>query len=193
MSLRKIVFDIETANQFSDVGSYDASALDISVVGVYDSKDNSFTAYLEEDFPTLWSVLEEADLLIGYNSDHFDIPLLNKYYPGDLTRIKSVDLLKEIKESLGKRLKLDSVAEATLGVNKSGHGLDALKWWREGKVEKVKQYCLDDVKITRDLYEYARENKHLKYKDWNAIKEIPLKPDDWEKEDESAMTHTLPL
>ncbi|PIT91326.1 hypothetical protein COU17_00845 [Candidatus Kaiserbacteria bacterium CG10_big_fil_rev_8_21_14_0_10_49_17] len=191
--MRTIVFDIETSNEFSDVGSFDPSALDISVVGVYDSKTDSYRAYLLDELPDLWPVLESADVLVGYNSDHFDVPLLNKYYTGDLTRIKSVDLLREIKNSLGRRLKLDSVAEATLGVNKSGHGLEALKWWRNGEVEKVKQYCLDDVRITKDLYEYALKHGHLKFKDWDKVQEIPLDTSHWETGGDSKMTHTLPF
>ena len=76
-------------------------------------------------------------MLIGFNSDHFDIPLLNKYYPGDLTKIKSLDLLVEVKRSLGRRLRLDTIAEATLGMKKSGHGLEATRWWKEGKADLV--------------------------------------------------------
>ncbi|MBL7045414.1 MAG: ribonuclease H-like domain-containing protein [Parcubacteria group bacterium] len=191
--MRKVVFDIETSNEFSEVGKFDLRLLDISIVGVYDSEKDSYRAYLVEELVELWPIIEKTDVLIGYNSDHFDIPLLNKYYHGDLATIKSVDLLKEIKNSLGKRLKLDSVAEATLGVNKSGHGLDAIKWWRDGEVEKVKKYCLDDVKITKDLYDYALKNGHLKYKDWDGIKTIELDTSNWEEKEDSALTHTLPF
>lgn len=191
--MRRIVFDIETSNEFSEVGKFDPKLLDISVVGVYDSKDDSYRAYLVEELPELWPAIEGADALIGYNSDHFDIPLLNKYYSGDLSQIKSVDLLREIKKSLGKRLKLDSVAEATLGINKSGHGLDAVKWWRAGEVEKVKSYCLDDVRITKDLYDYAIKNKQLKYKDWDSIKTIDIDTSGWEEKEDSTLTHTMPF
>ncbi|HEY4502701.1 MAG TPA: ribonuclease H-like domain-containing protein [Candidatus Paceibacterota bacterium] len=193
--MRKIVFDIETKNIFSDVGRADPTLLDISVVGVYDFSAHTYRAYLENELTELWPVIENADVLIGYNSDHFDIPLLNKYYPGDLTRIKSLDLLKEIKKVLGRRLRLDSVAEATLGVGKSGSGLDAIAWWKEGNVEKVKQYCLDDVRITKEIYDYARKYNMLKYKDLNAIREIRLDTSTWEEreEDPSALTHTLPF
>lgn len=191
-NMRKVVFDIETSNAFMP-GNFDPTSLDISVVGVHDSKDDSYRAYLVDELPLLWPVLEDTDVLIGYNSDHFDIPLLNKYYSGDLTRIKSVDLLKEIRKSIGKRLKLDSVAEATLGINKSGHGLDAIKWWANGEVEKVKKYCLDDVKITKDLYEYALKNKQVKYKDWGSIKIIELDTSNWEEKEDSSLTHTLPF
>jgi DEAD/DEAH box helicase domain-containing protein len=193
-SLAKVVFDIETANIFDDVGSNDSTKLDISIVGVYDSTTDTYTSFAVEEFDKMWPIFERADMLIGYNSDHFDIPLLNKYYPGDLTKIKSLDLLVEIKNSLGRRLKLDSVAEATLGVNKSGHGLEAVRWWKEGKADLVRKYCLDDVRITKEVYDYALKNKELLYKDFGDIKKIKLNPKDWETIAEpSVLTHTLPF
>src|SRR3989338_1175999 len=170
--MRKIVFDLETKNIFADVGGNDPTLLDMSLVGVYDSETNSYSSYLQEELPRLWPILERADLVIGYNSDHFDIPLLNKYYSGDLTKIPSLDLLAEIKKVLGHRVRLDSVAEATLGVKKSGHGLQAVTWWRAGEIEKIRAYCLDDVKITKELYEYALVHGFLKYKDFSDIKEV---------------------
>lgn len=191
--MRKIVFDIETSNQFSDVGSSDPSALDISVVCIHDSATDEYLSFLQEDFPKLWKHLEGADMLIGYNSDHFDIPLLNKYYPGDLTHIKSLDLLKEIHASLGRRIKLDTVAEATLGEKKSGHGLQALEWWRNGERQKVIDYCIQDVKVTKNVYDYAREHGKVKYKDLGKVKDITLDTAAWETKKDTALTHTLPF
>ena len=191
--MRKIVFDIETKNMFQDVGKHDPVLLDLSLVGVYDSETNAYTSYLQEDLPALWPLLEKADVLIGYNSDHFDIPLLNKYYPGDLTHIKSIDLLKEIRKSLGRRLKLDSVAEATLGKNKTGDGLQAITWWKEGAIDKIRQYCLEDVKITKELYDYALKNGVLKYKDYGTVRDIPLDTSSWEKIENASVTKTLPF
>lgn len=192
--VRKVVFDIETSNIFEDVGSNDPAKLDISIVGVYDSGEDAYSSYAVEEFPALWPIIERADMLIGFNSDHFDIPLLNKYYPGDLTKIKSLDLLVEVKHSLGRRLRLDTLAEATLGVNKSGHGLEATRWWKEGKQEEVRRYCLDDVKITKEIYEYALKHKELKYKDFGEVKTVKLDTKDWEKIPEpAALTHTLPF
>jgi DEAD/DEAH box helicase domain-containing protein len=189
--MRKIIFDCETSNLFTDVGSSDSSALDLSVVCIYDSETGEYSSYFQNELKNLWPILEKADLLIGYNSDHFDIPLLNKYYSGDLTKIKSLDLLKEIKNSLGRRLKLDTIAEATLGKNKSGHGLEATTWWKQGKYEEVKKYCLDDVKITKEIYEYALKNGILKFKDAGVIKDIKLDTSKWDDKPLSAITHTL--
>ena len=191
--MRKIVFDIETKNVFQDIGKNDPSLLDLSLVGVYDSETQLYTSYLEEELNKLWPIIEKADVLIGYNSDHFDIPLLNKYYPGDLTKIKSIDLLKEIKNSIGRRLKLDHIAEGTLGINKSGNGLQAITWWKQGEIEKIRAYCLDDVKITKKLYDYALKNKKLKYRDAGKLVTIPLITDTWETIDDTSMTHTLPF
>jgi DNA polymerase elongation subunit (family B) len=193
-SIRKVVFDIETANIFDEVGSNDPTKLDISIVGVYDSGTDTYSAYRVEEFDKMWPIFERADILIGYNSDHFDIPLLNKYYAGNLANIKSLDLLVEIKESLGRRLRLDSVAEATLGINKSGHGLEAVKWWKEGKEDLVIKYCLDDVRITKEVYDYALKHKELKYKDFGEERIIKLNTKDWETITTPAvLTHTLPF
>lgn len=192
--MRRVVFDIETSNIFDDIGSNDPSKLDISIVGIYDSTTKEYTSFAQNEFKDMWPIFERADVLIGYNSDHFDIPLLNKYYPGDLTTIHSIDLLAEIKKSLGRRLKLDTVAEATLGTHKSGHGLEATKWWKEGKHDLVRKYCLDDVRLTKELYDYARKNRKLLYKDFGEIKEVKLDTKTWEKDVENgALTHAMPF
>jgi len=188
---RVITFDIETANVFSEVGSSDPAALDISLLAIHDSRTNEFDSFLVEDLPRLWKILEETDILVGYNSDHFDIPLLNKYYPGDLSRIKSLDLLKEIHKTLGRRIKLDSVAEGTLGENKSAHGLQAVQWWREGKIEQVRDYCIQDVAVTRKIFDFALKNKGLRFKELGKLKEVKIDTSQWLTVEPSALTHTL--
>jgi DEAD/DEAH box helicase domain-containing protein len=189
--MRKIVFDCETSNIFTDVGSNDAKDLDLSVVCIYDYETDKYSSFTKETLKDLWPILEEADLIIGYNSDHFDIPLLGKYYSGNLGKIKSLDLLKEIRTSLGRRIKLDSIAEATLGKNKSGHGLEAVVWWKNGEKQKVIDYCIDDVKITKEVYEYALKNGSLKFRDFKDIQEVKLDTSKWNDKSEQAMTHTL--
>jgi DEAD/DEAH box helicase domain-containing protein len=90
-------------------------------------------------------------------------------------------------------MRLDHVAEGTLNVNKSGHGLQAITWWKQGEIEKIRQYCLDDVKITKKLYEYALKNNKLKYKDAGRKIDIPIDTKGWEEVSESSLTHTLPF
>jgi len=132
-------------------------------------------------------------MLITWNGDHFDIPLLNKYYAGDISKIKSLDLMKEVVKILGRRLKLDTVAQATLGKAKSGNGLEAIEWWLSGEVDKIIKYCIDDVRLTKEIYDYAIANSSLKYKDNGMIKEVKLDTGSWEVPQSDAMTFTLPL
>lgn len=189
--MRYIIFDLETQNIFSDVGSNDPADLDISVGTFYDSVDNKYHTVTIDELVSIWPILEQADALVGYNSNHFDIPLLNKYYPGDLTHIKSIDLLESIRESLGRRLRLDSVAEATVGAKKSAHGLMAVRWWREGKIDEIKKYCEQDVKVTKKIFDYALKHGHVKFKDGSRKREIPLDTSSWMIKEDSAMTHSL--
>jgi DEAD/DEAH box helicase domain-containing protein len=170
--MRKITFDIETSNLFQDVGSPNPEDLDLAVVCIHDSLTDKFTSYEKETLNELWPIIEECDMLIGYNSNHFDIPLLNKYYPGDLTKIKSLDILEEIRKSFGRRVKLDDVVKATLGQSKSADGLQAVVWWRQGRKQEVIDYCIQDVKVTRDVYDYALKNNKLKVDNKGIIEEI---------------------
>lgn len=191
--MRVITFDLETKNIFQDVGSSDPAALDVSVVGVHDSETGELTAFLEKDFPKMWPLFEHADALVTFNGDHFDIPLLNKYYHGDLSKIKSIDLMVAVQKSLGRRIKLDTLAEATLGKKKSGNGLEAVTWWRNGEIEKVMNYCKDDVAVTRELYEYMRDNKSVKYRDLGALKNLAVDTAGWDDAPKAAMNFSLPF
>lgn len=190
--MRRITFDIETEGEFRTNGDF--SNLELTVLGVHDSADNTLKGFYKEELHKAWPLFESADIIVGYNSDHFDIPILGKYYAGDLTKIKSVDLLKEVKNVLGRRLKLDNLAEATLGAGKTGHGLEAVEWWKQGLKQKVLDYCLADVRITNELYEYAKKKGGLKYRDYDGLREIKLDTSGWEKAgDSGSMTHTLPF
>jgi DEAD/DEAH box helicase domain-containing protein len=191
--MRVITLDLETQNIFQDIGSNDPKSLDISVVGIHDSNTGECMAFTENELKNLWPILENADAIVTWNGDHFDIPLLDKYYPGDLTKIKSIDLMKAVYDALGRRLKLDTVAQATLGVQKSGNGLDAVTWWKNGEIDKIIKYCLDDVRITREVFDYALKNKSIKYRDGTQIKELRLNTDSWLTTPASSLTFTLPF
>lgn len=179
MTRREVVLDIETRNTFQDVGSYNASLLQVSLVGVYFYETDTFESFMEEDLPKLWPRLERADRIIGYNLISFDYPCLQSYYTGELNRLPTVDLLVEIEKRLGFRIKLDDVAQATLGVGKSGTGLMAVEYWRKGEIDKLREYCLQDVKVTRDVYEHALQNGEVSFLDRQGQKQViplPIEP-----------------
>ena len=191
--MKIIVLDIETKNTFQEVGSNDPAKLDISLLVIYNYETQEYLTFMENNLNNLWPILEKTDLIIGYNSDHFDIPLLNKYYSGNLTAVGSLDLLTEIKSVVGRSIRLDNIAEATLGKGKSGHGLQAIEWWKEGRIDKIEKYCREDVKITKEIYEYALKNKKLKYKDLLNTVTFDVNTDLWDKKVSRAINYTLPL
>lgn len=193
--MRAITFDIESISDSNVRGHIDVNEQELIVIAIHDSLTGEYSSFSKEELPKLWPILEHADFLIGFNSDSFDIPLLNRYYPGDLAHIPSLDLLLEVQKVLGRRIRLQSLAEATLGRGKSGDGLKAGEWWREGKKDLVHKYCIEDVRLTRELYDYAIEHGKLKYKDLREKRDIKLDTSDWGLRTTAipALTHALQL
>ena len=157
----EIVLDIETQNTFEEVGGYFTDKLKVSLVGVYYYETGVYESYLEADLPALFQRLEKGGRIIGYNSISFDMPVLNNYYTGDLLKLPQLDILREIEKELGHRIKLDDVAKATLGTSKSAHGLQAVTWWKQGKIDEIREYCLQDVKVTMEVYEFGLKNGYI--------------------------------
>ncbi|MFH0857126.1 MAG: ribonuclease H-like domain-containing protein [Candidatus Magasanikbacteria bacterium] len=155
---REVVFDIETIGDIKDL-----STMKITVVSIYEYETDKYRSFEESELRDLWPILEKAERIIGYNSEHFDVPILNRYYTGDLNIIPHLDLLKVIKESSGKRFKLDDIAKATLQMQKSADGLIAMEWFKQGEMQKIKDYCEQDVRVTKEVYEYGKKNKMLYY------------------------------
>ncbi len=180
MPIRKeVVLDIETRNTFQDVGAYNPTLLEVSLVGVYFYETDTYESFLKEDLPKLWPRLERADRIIGYNLLGFDYPCLQMCYTGDIMKLPTVDLLAEIDKQLGFRIKLDDVAHATLGIGKSGNGLMAVEYWRKGEIDKLREYCLQDVRVTKDVYEHALQNGEVSYMDRAGRKQtiqLPIEP-----------------
>lgn len=192
---RAITFDIESISDSVVRGHIDVNEQELIVIAIHDSLTDEYTSFSKEELPRLWPILEHADFLIGFNSDSFDIPLLNRYYPGDLAHIPSLDLLSEVQKALGRRIRLQSLAEATLGRGKSGDGLKAGEWWKAGKKDLVHKYCVEDVRLTRELYDYAMKNGKLKYKDLREDRDIKIDTSGWGVRAAAlpAMTHALQL
>ncbi len=181
MGMNKIVLDIETQNTFQEVQSQNPTALDLSLLVVYEYSKDTYTSYFEHNISKLWPVLEQSNLIIGFNLDYFDIPILNKYYHGDLSNKKTLDLLSEIKKASGRRISLNKVATATLGVEKSGNGLDAVTWWKRGEIDKIEKYCKDDVKITKELYDFAYTKGYVQFEQYGKMQKIKLDTSKWEQ------------
>ncbi|NTU47161.1 hypothetical protein HGA88_06050 [Candidatus Roizmanbacteria bacterium] len=184
-----VVLDLETKYTFRDFS--DHKKLGISVGVIFDYSDNQPKVYFEKDIPQMFPILEKASYIIGYNVRSFDIPVLSAYYPGDTSVFEVFDILDDIKEKIGRRIALNDVIHATLGKKKTGHGLMAIDYYKEGKFEELSQYCTDDVTLTRDLFEYGIEHGEIFY--MNELGKIPIKVD-WKKYKENQGKDTdMPL
>ncbi len=175
MPLKKIVLDLETQKAFSEVGGRNKNhLLKISVCGVYEYATDKYTCYAENEIHRLAEILQNADQIIGFNIKDFDFEVLQPYLNYDIHTLPYLDIIEDVQKQLGHRIGLNVIAQATLGEGKSGSGLEAILYWKNGRHDLLKKYCLDDVRITRDIYNYGTQNKKILYKDFFEIKEIPV-------------------
>ena len=171
-----VFFDLETKMLFQEVGGRgNESKLGMSAAVTYNTSDGAFHRYREENAEDLVDELRSADLVVGFNVVRFDYAVLQAYTDFPLRSIPTLDMLEEIYRRMGFRVKLDDLAYATLGIGKSADGVLAVQWYRQGLIDKVLDYCQQDVEVTKRLYEYGRKFKHLKYKDrYGKLKLIPV-------------------
>ena len=179
--LKKIVLDLETQHSFEEVGGRGKNhLLKISVCGIYDYIADKYQTFEEREIGQLAPILQTADQIIGFNIKDFDFEVLRPYLNFDIFQIPYFDILEEVEKVLGHRINLDSIAQATLGrgksgSGKSGSGKEALLYFKNGRFDLLKKYCLDDVKITKQIYDYAVRNSKVLYKDFFKTKEISIK------------------
>ncbi len=175
--MKLLVFDVETKKAFDEVGGYYPEKLGVSIIGTYwrDENGEEYVGYMEGNFSPFWRKLETADLVVGFNIISFDYETLKPYYTGSFKQFPSLDIMLEMEKHLGHRVSLDAVAKETLGEQKNGHGLDAIRYYHDGDWESLEKYCLQDVKVTKDIYDYGVANKVLRFKNkWNNIVEVPV-------------------
>jgi DEAD/DEAH box helicase domain-containing protein len=155
-----VVFDLETQRSFDDVGGRSQfHKLGVSTAVVYRYDTDEFLVVDEDTIDQLIELLLEADLVIGYNIKGFDYEVLRGYTEEDLRSLPTLDLMEHLEERLGFRPKLESVVMPTLGTGKLADGLTALEWWRDGEIDKIVEYCREDVRVTRDLYDFGKRNR----------------------------------
>jgi len=169
------VFDVETQRSAKEVGGWHrAERMRVSCAVLYDLKRNCFFEFMEDQVDRLIQHLKQADLVVGFNVKRFDYRVLSRYSDVDLRQLPTLDILEVVKNHLGFRLSLDHLAQATLSVKKYADGLQALEWWRQGRVKEILTYCRSDVEITRDIYLFGRKNKYLLFTGKSGNMRIPV-------------------
>ena len=172
-----VYFDLETQRTANDAGGWDnKAAMKMSIGVTFSTALDEYRIYTEARVHELVEQLRRADLVVGFNVINFDYEVLMGYTSYDLPAIcHTRDLMVDIQAKLGHRLGLDAVASASLGVGKTGDGLDAIRWWREGRVAEIAEYCCFDVKCTRLVHEFGAEKGRVYYLDrFKQRKSVPV-------------------
>ncbi|MEO5719837.1 MAG: ribonuclease H-like domain-containing protein [Chthoniobacterales bacterium] len=162
-----VYFDLETQRTANDAGGWDRKGnMRMSIGVVFSTATGSYQVYSEARVHDLIERLRKADLVVGFNVLNFDYHVLMGYTILDLIHeLPTADLMVDVEQRLGHRLALDSIASATLGVQKTAMGLDAIRWWREGRVMEIAEYCCFDVKVTKLVHEHGCQHKELFFHD----------------------------
>ncbi len=172
----EVYYDIETQKSADEVGGWGNIHLMRVSVAVSYAEQDGFRHWAEDQVPELIRYLGNFDRVISFNGDRFDAVVLSAY--GDVRTLvaRSMDLLTDLKAKLGHRLTLDSLAKASLKVGKTADGLQALRWWKEGKIDEIARYCQADVQVLVDLVRFARANGYVLYEDkFTGVRRIPVR------------------
>ncbi len=187
----EIVLDLETKDAPQRWEDRDLARLGVSVVGIWSSAGDRFQIFRESEIPgKLAPLLKSADRLIGFFVKQFDFPVLQPHLDFDVRELPVLDIFDDVTQKLGHRVSLASLSKATLGAEKSGHGLDAVVWYRESNWAKLEEYCLNDVRLTRDLYLYGREHGHLLFESF-VDRQVVSVPVSWGLPDEAELRRLI--
>jgi len=183
---KEVFFDVETKKLFSDIEDDDPGKLGVSIVSLYqrdigddlrEEKGEMFS-FWEKEFDKMWPIFQNADRIIGFNSIGFDVPALQPYCNFPFAKLPHFDIMYRFKDAFGRRISLDALAKETLDREKIDNGLNAVFYWHKGDEEsltKLKKYCEEDVRITKDIYDFVLKNNHLLFKDkWNTLRRVDL-------------------
>jgi DEAD/DEAH box helicase domain-containing protein len=171
-----IVFDCETKTTIMRGDGF--KNLEISVSVAYHYESRQFQVFLEHEQAALCKLVREADLVVGFNQLGFDMPLLRNYDPEiPIDVSKHYDILREFEKVAGHRIKLDHVLNQTLGTKKTSDGLQAVEWYKRGEIQKIAEYCKEDVRQTRNLFDYIVQHKSVAFQDKSGKKKwVPVTP-----------------
>lgn len=182
----EVIFDLETKSFFDSAGTTDPGKLGVSIVSVYAREiDSDFKeisgrmfSFWEKDLDSMWKIFLEADRIVGFNSNHFDVPALKPYAPSNFAKLPHFDILEHIRDAFGHRASLNSVAKATLGELKVDSGANAILYFEKGdpeSLQKLQFYCEADVMITKKVYDFGLKNGFLNLVDfWNTNRRIQV-------------------
>lgn len=184
--ITEVFFDVETKKFFDDINLRDPSLLGVSLVSVYkrvlnenlEEEEGTMQSFWEEELYKMWSLFEDANRIVGFNSVKFDVPALKLYAPTHFSKLPHFDIIQEVKKVIGRRISLNAIAKDTLGRGKIDSGENAILYYQKGDTKSqnlLKKYCEEDVRLTKDVYDHVLKNKQLRFTDhWNTPRTIEI-------------------
>ena len=168
-------FDLETRKHAEDLEPTDAALGwdrlrrgegGVSALCIWDSEDRWLYHYDDLTIHAAAQHLESADVVVGYSSAQFDVPVVAGLLGRQLALRYHYDIYVELANALGKQgfvgtkgdCTMDRIAKRTLGRGKINHGSHAKELAARGRFAELFRYCADDVRLTRDLFHYICEN-----------------------------------
>lgn len=172
-----LILDVEIKKSWDELGVFDLKLFEVSYIGAIDTETGKEMDFWEDDMEKLHEAMKKTDMVCGYNLFDFDMPVIANYLGEEIYKLPQLDLMVAVQKKLGYRPKLDDLALATFGEGKIGKGTDAVKYWAAGDLESLKEYCMEDVRVTKRVWEYGKEHGTLKYYDKGGfVKEVEV---DW--------------
>ncbi|MCX8090145.1 MAG: ribonuclease H-like domain-containing protein [Verrucomicrobiae bacterium] len=164
MARNIVYFDLETQRSAEEVGGWrHISRMGMSVGVTFSTALGDYRIYTENGVQELLADLQRADLVVGFNILRFDYEVLHGYTPFDLRQLPTLDMMVDLAERLQHRLSLDAIASATFGLQKTAEGMQAIEWFKQGRLLDIAEYCCYDVKLTKMIHEYGARHGQLYY------------------------------
>jgi len=164
-----VFFDLETQYLFQDLGMLnykqrDPTRLKLAIAGIFSNSKPLF--FNEDQTEELFENLNQADLIVGHNLLKFDYLVLKPYLgKKNISKLehKTLDTFNELKKITGCYISLDDLGKRNLGMEKNVDTMKIPKMWRDGNHQEVKDYLLNDLKMTEAIYNHGKKNKKFKY------------------------------
>lgn len=181
--MKALIYDIEIVNAVPGkepringikycAGWNDHTNMGVSVIGAYDYHEDRYRVFCADAFDQ-FAELAANRLCVGFNSIKFDNAVIAACGIRVIPDSDSYDLLREmwIAAGIGNGdpfnfklhggYGLDATCERNFGTKKTGNGALAPVLWQQGKYGQVIDYCLNDVKLTKQLFDRVLERQSI--------------------------------
>jgi len=159
-----VYFDLETQLSADEVGGWrNIAKMRMSVGVTFSTARDEYKIFDEDSVSDLIRDLQRADLVVGFNNLRFDYEVLHGYTPLDFAQLPTLDLMVDLQNKLNHRLSLDAIAAATFGLKKTAEGMQAIRWFKDGRLLDIAEYCCYDVKLTKLVHEHGARHGQIHY------------------------------